>query len=152
LSVGRALVLLLAAAAVLAGCGSAKQASPRAETSQCKVITRAALDDARLLLHDESGVDPSPADLPFYDLRVDLANAQARCRPAWVGDDFGTLSAARRTALYDLLPGTYVDYLKLALACSVSENSRSACTAGVHTIHSPGATGTGKTPHPVVPS
>jgi hypothetical protein len=121
------------------------------ETKQCTVITRAALDDARLLLRDEAGVDPSPADLPFYDLRVDLANAQARCRPAWLGDDLGTLPQARRSALYDLLPATYADYLKLALACASSEDAKPACAAGVSTIHSPGATGTGKTPHPVVP-
>jgi hypothetical protein len=148
LTVGRGLVVLLAAAA--AGCGASTQATP-AETPQCKVITTAALDDARLLLRDESGVDASPADLPFYDLRVDLANAQSRCRPAWVGDAFRPLAPARRAALYDLLPRTYVDYLKLAFACAISENAKPACTKGVHTIHSPGATGTGKTPHPVVP-
>jgi hypothetical protein len=150
LIVGRALVVLLAGAAVVAGCGGSKQAAP-AETAPCKVITAAALDDARLLLRDESGVDASPADLPFYDLRVDLANAQARCRPAWVGDDFRVLTAARRTALYDLLPATYIEYLKVALACATSEDAKPACKTGVQTIHSPGATGTGQTPHPVVP-
>jgi hypothetical protein len=148
LTVGRAVVVLLAAAA--AGCGGSTQAAP-AETAQCKVITSAALDDARLLLRDESGVDASPADLPFYDLRVDLANAQAGCRPAWVGTAFRPLTHARRAALYELLPGTYVDYLKLAFACAISENAKPACKTGVRTIHSPGATGTGKTPHPVVP-
>jgi len=148
--VGRSLVVLLAGAAVLVGCGGSRRATP-AETAQCRVITSAALDDARLLLRDESGVDASPADLPFYDLRVDLANAQARCRPAWLGDDLRKLTGARRAALYDLLPGTYVGYLKLALACAVSENAKRACETGVQTIHSPGATGTGKTPHPVVP-
>jgi hypothetical protein len=147
---GRLFVVLLAAA--LAGCGGSKRAAPPVETPQCKVITRAALGDARLLLRDESGVDASPADLPFYDLRVDLANAQARCRPAWVGDDFRTMPAARRAALYDLLPGAYVDYLKLAVTCAVSGDAGPACKMGVRTIRSPGATGTGKTPHPVVPS
>ena len=142
------LVVLLAAAA--AGCGGSTQAAP-AETAQCKVITSAAFDDAQLLLRDESGVTASPADLPFYDLRVDLANAQARCRPAWVGDDFRALRAARRATLFDLLPGTYVEYLKLALACAISEEVKPACKTGVQTIHSPGATGTGQTPHPVVP-
>jgi hypothetical protein len=140
--------------ALLGGCGgTSKQAGPGvpAETVQCRVITSAALDDARLLLRDEGGVDASPADLPFYDLRVDLANAQARCRPAWLGDKFEALLPARRAALYDLLPATYVDYLKLALACSVSRDVKPACVTGVQTIHSPGATGTGNTPHPVVP-
>jgi hypothetical protein len=136
--------------AVLAGCGGSGHASA-AETAQCRVITKAALEDARLLLRDESGVDASPADLPFYDLRVDLANAQARCRPAWVGDDVRSLPPARRTKLYDLLPATYVDYLKLAVACAGSEDAKPACVTRVQTIHSPGATGTGKTPHPVVP-
>jgi hypothetical protein len=150
--VGRLVLAALLGAALLAGCGDTKHAAPKqAESAQCKVITRAALDDARLLLRDEGGVDASPADLPFYDLRVDLANAQARCRPAWVGDDFRTLTAARRAALYDLVPATYVDYLKLALACAASEDARPECATGVQTIHSPGATGTGKTPHPVVP-
>lgn len=146
-------LLLVAVVAVLAGCGGSRHAAPPvpAETAQCKVITGAALDDARLLLHDEGGVDPSPADLPFYDLRVDLANAQAGCRPAWVGDDFRALTAARRAALFALLPATYVDYLKLALGCAAAEEAKAACAGGVQTIHSPGATGTGKTPHPVVP-
>jgi hypothetical protein len=139
--------------AVLAGCGGSKHAAASPpETKQCTVITSAALDDARLLLRDEGGVDASPADLPFYDLRVDLANAQARCRPAWLGAKFVALSAPRRGALYALLPGTYVDYLKLALACAASDDAKPACATGVvQTIHSPGATGTGKTPHPVVP-
>lgn len=137
---------------MLAGCGGSKHAdAPPPETKQCSVITSAVLDDARLLLRDESGVDASPADLPFYDLRVDLANAQARCRPAWVGARFRTLTSSRRTALYDLLPGTYVDYLELALACADTEDAKPACATGVQTIHSPGATGTGRTPHPVVP-
>jgi hypothetical protein len=148
--VRRGLLVGVIGVGVLAGCGGSKQASP-AETAQCKVITKAALEDARLLLRDESGVDASPADLPFYDLRVDLANAQARCRPAWVGDDFRSLTPPRRTELYDLLPATYVDYLKLTLSCAGSEDAKPACVTGVRTIHSPGATGTGKTPHPVVP-
>lgn len=147
----KALVVLLGVG-LLVGCGGSKHAAASPpETRQCTVITRAALDDARLLLRDEAGVDASPADLPFYDLRVDLANAQARCRPAWLGDKLTALAAARRRALYDLLPATYVDYLKLALVCAASEDARPACVTGVRTIHSPGATGTGKTPHPVVP-
>ena len=147
----RALVSLVLLA-VLAGCGASTTTPPAArESSACRVLARAAVDDARELLRDYNG-NPSPADLPFYDLRETLANVQSRCLPRSVGAALtAALGPQRRATLYSLLPATYVAYLRLAVSCTASENDGDRCTTLRRSIHSPGATGTGKTPHPVVP-
>jgi len=145
----RVLVVVVLAAALCA-CGSTTAKAPAAkETRACHVMTTAAVDDARQLLHDYDG-NASPADLPFYDLREDIANIQARCRPGWLGAAIdGAFTGRRLSTLYALLPSTYVAYLRLAVGCSRSETP--ACDARPHSIHSPGSTGTGSTPHPVKP-
>jgi hypothetical protein len=146
----RVIVLTLLASALCA-CGSTTTAKAPAakETRACRVMTTAAVDDVRQLLHDYGGNAP-PADLPFYDLREDITNIQARCRPAWLGAAIaGAFTSRRLATLYALLPSTYVAYLRLAVGCSRSDTA--ACDAGPHSIHSPGATGTGNTPHPVKP-
>ena len=147
----RSLIAVVALASVLAACGSAqKSTAPAPETHACRVITAATVADARLLLHDYGG-DASPADLPFYDLRVDLANTQARCRPAWLGADLsGAFSRARLATLYGLLPATYVTYLQLAVSCA-GDDTGAGCDSRPRTIDSPGSTGSGSTPHPVKP-
>jgi len=147
--VTRALVAAVLAG-VLCACGSQAKAPAARETHACRVITAAAVGDARLLLHDYAG-DASPADLPFYDLRVDLANTQARCLPGWLGEDLAAFPARRLHVLYALLPATYVTYLQLAVRCAKPGAHEPACTTHPRTIHSPGSTGTGSTPHPVKP-
>ena len=143
-------VVIAVLAAALCACGTTSTGSGATkETRACRVMTTAAVDDVRQLLHDYGG-DASPADLPFYDLREDLANVQARCRPAWLGAAMdGAFTARRLATLYSLLPSTYVAYLRLAVGCSRSETP--ACDARPSSIHSPGASGTGNTPHPLKP-
>ncbi len=144
-------VVIAMVASALSACGSttAAKAPVAKETQACRVMTAAAVDDVRQLLHDYGG-NASPADLPFYDLREDIANIQSRCRSAWLGAAVGGAFTRRRLAtLYALLPSTYVAYLRLAVGCARSDTP--ACDARPHSIHSPGATGTGNTPHPVKP-
>jgi len=134
----------------LAACGGATHRPP-AESSGCRVLASAAADDARELLRDYGG-NPSPADLPFYDLRETLANVQVRCRPEWLGAALQRSLTDEQTAtLLSLLPATYVTYLRLALGCARGSERAGSCARAVRSIHSPGAAGTGATPHPVVP-
>ncbi len=155
----RLLSLIAAWAALVlavAGCGGspvtvARTTAVEVETPACRVLTSAAVDAARGLLRSYGG-DPSPGDLPFYDLREALANVQARCRPQWLGGAMGReLSAHQIATLLSLLPSTYVAYLQRAFACSRAARPGAGCRRSERTIHSPGATGTGATPHPVAP-
>jgi hypothetical protein len=146
-------VLAVALVCALSACGATtkKTITSPPETQACRVMTSAVVDDVRELLRDYEG-NPSPADLPFYDLREDLTNIQARCRLEWLGEDLdGAFSQARLAKLYALLPATYVSYLRTAVGCARADTPRPACEARPRTISSPGATGTGSTPHPVKP-
>jgi len=143
-----------AAVVALAACGGGShRAGPSVppESAACRVLTTAAVDDVRQLLRDY-GSNASPADLPFYDLRETLSNVQAQCRVEWLGAAFDrSLKAKQLTRLLSLLPTTYVTYLRQALACARAPELPASCLRAVHSIHSPGATGTGATPHPLVP-
>lgn len=141
-------------AAVLAGCGGHSQpeaSGAPVESPACRVMAAAAVDDARALLRAYAG-DPSPGDLAFYNLREVLTNIQARCRTEWLGGalDRG-LTHGQTTTLYSLLPSSYVTYLRQSIGCARAAEPPPGCARPRRAIRSPGANGTGATPHPLVP-